>query len=217
LRLRLHHHRVHAVCEITLSRRNLLALLQKLEMEGSARTLVSDDCPEGLELVVRAEDDEQHYRSRAVPPGPMHPRTESFLRALGAPAESGQDEADLDNQDVPEGLGRPIPGGFDYRILDQEEVWCDRFGRVHRIREMPIDYLFNVLSFLERHLATSLWFRARGIRFEEDLGEFEDSDPVEVPTAQDRLDSLRAKPLMRALGQAAQAHLCVESSEDADG
>ena len=93
MRLRLFHHTDHASCEVTLSRRNLLALLHKLEMEGSARTLISSDCPPGLELVVRAEDDEVHYQDRDEPPGPMHPKTEAFIRSReGAATETSEFE-----------------------------------------------------------------------------------------------------------------------------
>lgn len=207
MRLRLHHYRVHAVCEVTLSRRNLLALLQKLEMQGSARTLTSEDCPEGLELVVRAEEDDHHYGSRSEPPGPMHPRTESFLQGLGAgPDRPAGGEVDLDTQELPKGLGRPIPGGFDYRVLEQTEVWVDRFGRLHRVEEMALDYLFNVLSFLERHLAFSLAFRESAEQFETDLEDEEDSPP-DLPTTEDPLELLRAKPLIKALASEAEARL----------
>ena len=60
--------------EVTLSKRNLLALLHKLEMEGSAWTLVTEG------LIVRCESDETHYADRDVPPGQMHPQTEAFLK-----------------------------------------------------------------------------------------------------------------------------------------
>jgi hypothetical protein len=44
-------------------------------MAGSRRTLISNDCPAGLRLVVRAEDDGEHYVDRSAPPGPIHPQT----------------------------------------------------------------------------------------------------------------------------------------------
>jgi len=69
---------------VTLSGRNLAALLQKLEMPGSLCTLASEDAPEGWALVVNAEHDETHYRGRPFPPGPMHPTTEAFLMRLQA-------------------------------------------------------------------------------------------------------------------------------------
>jgi hypothetical protein len=71
---------------VTLSQRNLLALLGKLEFPGSTRTIVNGDCyRDGLPvddvvLVLRVEDDGPHYARRANPPGPMHPATEEFIR-----------------------------------------------------------------------------------------------------------------------------------------
>ena len=60
--------------EITLSRRNLLALLHKLDMPGSARTIVK---PCGA--VVRCESDVEHYGERGFPAGKMHPDTEAYI------------------------------------------------------------------------------------------------------------------------------------------
>lgn len=72
---------------VTLSKRNLLALLTKLEMAGSARTIVSYNTePDGWVLVVRAESDEEHYSTRTFPPGPMHPHTELDIALLGMAA-----------------------------------------------------------------------------------------------------------------------------------
>ena len=70
---------------VTLSRRNLLALLQKLSMPGSARTLFSangyrdGEMVEDIDLVVSAEEDLAHYASRGFVAGAMHPVTERFL------------------------------------------------------------------------------------------------------------------------------------------
>jgi hypothetical protein len=69
---------------VTLSRRNLLALLAKLELQGSARTLISRNAYVGgecarIHLVVRAESDDDHYAERGFPPGRMHPLTERFI------------------------------------------------------------------------------------------------------------------------------------------
>ena len=58
---------------IVLSRRNLLSLLHKLDMSGSARSLIAP----GREFVVTVEDDEEHYKSREA--GKMHPLTEAFI------------------------------------------------------------------------------------------------------------------------------------------
>jgi hypothetical protein len=54
---------------VTLSRRNLLALLAKLDEENSARTLISDNCYKNSTfdisvLIVKAEHDSKHYGSR---------------------------------------------------------------------------------------------------------------------------------------------------------
>src|ERR1700704_4057384 len=88
--------------EVVLSRRNLLTLLHKLDMPGSMRQIENNDCWEdaiqtpwypgeerdtGLPrtlLVLRCEDDDEHYAKRAAGPGPMHPATERFLTEHGA-------------------------------------------------------------------------------------------------------------------------------------
>lgn len=76
------------VC-VVLSRRNLLALMQKLSMPGSARTLFSTngyrdgEMVEDIDLVVSAEDDESHYSSRDFLPGAMHPVTDAVPRGRG--------------------------------------------------------------------------------------------------------------------------------------
>jgi hypothetical protein len=77
------------VAVVTLSRRNLLTLLHKLDMRGSARTLTNGDCylnfvpTDLLTLVLRAEDDDAHYGERREPPGPLHPASEGFVRRHG--------------------------------------------------------------------------------------------------------------------------------------
>lgn len=68
-----------AVAEVVLSRRNLLALLLKLDEPESFRRIESNDCPNGWRVAVLAEDDDEHYGARPVPPGPMHPATEAFI------------------------------------------------------------------------------------------------------------------------------------------
>jgi|SRR5665213_906014 len=74
---------------VTLSRRNLLALLHKLDMPGSARMLYNSDVEIDGEyapdfaFVLRCEADGEHYAQRPDPPGPMHPNTESFIHAEG--------------------------------------------------------------------------------------------------------------------------------------
>jgi hypothetical protein len=83
--------------EVTLSRRNLLTLLHKLDMAGSMRQIENNDCWEdGVQtpfypgekrrtdlprtrLVLRCENDDEHYANRPVGPGPMHPESERFV------------------------------------------------------------------------------------------------------------------------------------------
>jgi hypothetical protein len=99
--------------EVVLSRRNLLALLHKLDMPGSARQLENNDCWEdgrqtpyypGEELgtdlartvlVLRCEDDDEHYGKREAPPGAMHLETEAFI----AEADDAAGEATLNDAD----------------------------------------------------------------------------------------------------------------------
>ena len=75
--------------EVTLSRRNLLALLHKVDMPGSARRIESRDSTvmgraAEVVLVVRCEGDEEHYdgpRRRARGKrGRMHRYTEAFVQ-----------------------------------------------------------------------------------------------------------------------------------------
>ena len=67
--------------EITLSRRNLLTLIAFLAGIGSDEqaTLARLDFDNTL-VVVNAEEDEDHYRGRASPPGQMHPDIEARIR-----------------------------------------------------------------------------------------------------------------------------------------
>jgi hypothetical protein len=87
--------------EVILSRRNLLTLLHKLDMPGSMRQIENNDCYEdGVQtpfypgeeecsdlprttLVLRCEDDEEHYAKRPAGPGLMHPATEAFVQEQG--------------------------------------------------------------------------------------------------------------------------------------
>lgn len=68
------------VAEVTLSKRNLLALLTKLDMPGSKCTITSREAPAGWMLSVRSESDERHYDKRPFAPGRMHPITEEAIR-----------------------------------------------------------------------------------------------------------------------------------------
>lgn len=61
---------------LTLSERNLRALLHKLDMAGSARTIVKFQGPDTF--VLHVERDDEHYEDRA--PGRMHPETEKAIR-----------------------------------------------------------------------------------------------------------------------------------------
>lgn len=90
--------------EVVLSRRNLLTLLHKLDMPGSARQIENNDCWENgtqtpyypgeaeqsdlarTVLVLRCEDDAEHYSKRELGPGVMHPATEAFVQASGGAA-----------------------------------------------------------------------------------------------------------------------------------
>lgn len=70
---------------VTLSRRNLLAMIHKLTWADSARTITPGDCfrdgvpVDDVLLVLRAEDDRERYARRPEPPGPMHPYTEASI------------------------------------------------------------------------------------------------------------------------------------------
>lgn len=69
---------------VTLSRRNLAALLSKLDdglgpQGQSACMIMSDYNTDGNTLVVQAEPDELHYSERAAP-GAMHTYTETRIR-----------------------------------------------------------------------------------------------------------------------------------------
>ena len=59
---------------IILSRRNLLALLHKLDKPGSSRTLIAPH----RAFVITVEEDAQHYANREA--GPMTEDTEAFIK-----------------------------------------------------------------------------------------------------------------------------------------
>lgn len=61
--------------EITLSRRNILALLHKLDWDDSERTI--QKFADGIILTVVAEDDNGHYGDGVA--GVMHAETERFI------------------------------------------------------------------------------------------------------------------------------------------
>ena len=64
---------------VSLSRRNLVTLLAKLDGEpaGSQCTL-ERVCENGTAVIVKAEPDDQHYQGRI--PGRMHPDTEAAIK-----------------------------------------------------------------------------------------------------------------------------------------
>jgi hypothetical protein len=88
---------------VTLSLRNVLALAHKIRWDGSRRTLVTEfDCPDGWLLVVRGEDDDEHYLGRSEPPGPMHPITEAFIaRTAEVSADTAQSHRPADEDSPP--------------------------------------------------------------------------------------------------------------------
>jgi hypothetical protein len=73
---------------VKLSQRNLLCLLHKLQMPGSARVIVKCSAEEDeqgepqREVFINAVTDEELYVDRE--PGPMHPATEEFAADLEA-------------------------------------------------------------------------------------------------------------------------------------
>ena len=67
--------------EITLSRRNLLTLLAKLDgFPPGPAWIAIDSGNEVPVLVVRAEEDDKHYSKRDEPPGPMSASTEQRIK-----------------------------------------------------------------------------------------------------------------------------------------
>lgn len=107
--------------EVTLSRRNLLTLLHKLDMLGSMRQIENNDCwedgvqtpwhPHEVEtsqlprtgLVLRCEDDAEHYAKRSNGPGLMHPESEQFERENGGtPGEAFSRQPQTDPTDASE-------------------------------------------------------------------------------------------------------------------
>lgn len=68
----------------TLSRRNLLTLLHKLDMPGSARTITNryiyvDGVLVNAICVIKCENDFEHYGERGEAPGTMHIDSEEFI------------------------------------------------------------------------------------------------------------------------------------------
>lgn len=76
----------HLKIEVILSRRNLLALLHKLDMPDSNREITNNDVRVNGNLAtdvmmhLKCENDDEHYAKRVTPPGEMHPDTEAFIQ-----------------------------------------------------------------------------------------------------------------------------------------
>lgn len=72
---------------VTLSQRNLLALLAKVSDPFSARMLATGNAYRDgeeindISLIVRCEPDTTHYADR-LPPGPMRPAIEALIERL---------------------------------------------------------------------------------------------------------------------------------------
>lgn len=66
--------------KVTLSRRNLLALLAKLDGQPyESMCTIYTETPYG-KLSVKAQEDAIHYKDRPLPPGEMHPDTETQIK-----------------------------------------------------------------------------------------------------------------------------------------
>jgi hypothetical protein len=84
--------------KITLSRRNLLSLLHKLEMRDSARTIVKyTDCEFPWKVYITAAPDEEVYADRL--PGEMHPETEAFVSMLDRAIEQWRERCTTEEID----------------------------------------------------------------------------------------------------------------------
>lgn len=70
---------------VTISRRNLLALIHMLNVGHGYRVIANGDCHrdgepvKDLILILRPEEDDPHYARRAEPPGQMRPDAEQFI------------------------------------------------------------------------------------------------------------------------------------------
>lgn len=85
--------RVGSSIRVTLSERNLRALLSKLRMPDSACTIYMSTDGDVPGIYVSAEPDDQHYAGRT--PGRMHPITEEVLREKPNHLDSEDYENDL--------------------------------------------------------------------------------------------------------------------------
>ena len=202
MRLRIHSYHGSLIAHVVLSRRNLLSLLHKLELPGSARTLSGGDAVEPWELIVTAEDDKQHYRSLGRDPGVMHPYTEAFLREEEARRAVSLDRGPGLAPNQPTIVHPVLPETLRHAVVMQDEYWWDRFGRRFAIDHMPLKYLLNVMSFLERRAP---WIFSAQTGVEDAQQDDEDREAFDCAPATDFDDCfewLRQTPLMRALGKA---------------
>lgn len=99
MRLDLDHTAHGLLVTVTLSRRNLLALLHKVDWASSRKEMWNTDVwvdgeeAYGIGFRTRCEADAVHYGRRRQPAGPMHWATESFIRAVeGDPSILGLDD-----------------------------------------------------------------------------------------------------------------------------
>lgn len=66
---------------VTLSRRNLVSLLSKLDGHPpDSAVQIEREVDSGWTLIVHGEEDAEHYDDRPDPAGPMHPDTEKALQ-----------------------------------------------------------------------------------------------------------------------------------------
>lgn len=83
------------VVRVELTRRNLLALLTKLDQPGSARTLVKDAnpklAPDVTRLVIVAVEDDAHYSNRLA--GDLHPATLALMPSVARGVSGGGADA----------------------------------------------------------------------------------------------------------------------------
>jgi hypothetical protein len=146
---------------IALARRDLLALLDKLDRPDSVRTLVSREflvdeelTQEGL-LVVVAEEDEEHQADR--PPRAAASDTDDvFLEPATATGEAGSTPV---RTDVAPERRRHAAGLLHGWVFRQHQVWVDRHGVEHEVESMPREYVANVIRFCENH-AWRMWWAA---------------------------------------------------------
>lgn len=68
--------------KVVLSKRNLLALLAKVDDPDSAKTIFMESAADGKTLWVRVEPDIVHYEDRPYGPGRMHHKAEKFIEEV---------------------------------------------------------------------------------------------------------------------------------------